>query len=225
MAVDDAAVAAEAQAQPAAADSHPRSDAAAPKLRRWPAVIMAASVVCAALAYAWLGSGVEPRLSATSAAGPAHARSEPPPGTASNPLQTLPPAVPAGASASAGPVMPPAERESAAARHDTVTRRLAVRRESATVRRAPAAVSDTDHAGGADRGATVAPIAANAPGALQANVASPGDRWQTLNEALANCGGNFIERIVCGQRARFRYCDGYWGRVPQCPSGAVADNR
>ena len=59
---------------------------------------------------------------------------------------------------------------------------------------------------------------------LQA-VASQDDRLQALDDALAQCGGNFIERIVCGPRARFRYCDGYWGRVPQCPSGAVADNR
>ena len=68
------------------------------------------------------------------------------------------------------------------------------------------------------------PSLANPEGRLQA-VAAPGDRLQALDAALAQCGGNFIERIVCGQRARFRYCDGYWGRVAQCPSGAVADNR
>jgi hypothetical protein len=27
---------------------------------------------------------------------------------------------------------------------------------------------------------------------------------------------------VCDQRVRLRYCDGYWGKVAQCP-GAVAN--
>jgi hypothetical protein len=55
--------------------------------------------------------------------------------------------------------------------------------------------------------------------------AEPEDSLKALDAALGQCGGNFMARIVCGQRARFRYCDGYWGRVPQCPSGAVAVNR
>ncbi|MGE5666616.1 MAG: hypothetical protein ACM338_00320 [Betaproteobacteria bacterium] len=115
-----------------------------------------------------------------------------------------------------------AERESVAARRDTVAQRLVVRRESATVRRASAAGSDTRHAEPTADGDAVA---ASPAASREQKIAAPDDRWQALNEALANCGGNFIERIVCGQRARFRYCDGYWGRVPQCPSGAVADNR
>ncbi|MGE5090020.1 MAG: hypothetical protein ACM3QY_12900 [Candidatus Levyibacteriota bacterium] len=60
---------------------------------------------------------------------------------------------------------------------------------------------------------------------IQVVDASPGDRWAALDDALARCSGNFVERIVCGQRARFRYCGGYWGRVPQCPTGAIANNR
>jgi hypothetical protein len=34
------------------------------------------------------------------------------------------------------------------------------------------------------------------------------------------CGkDNFLEKIVCQQKIRLRYCDGYWGSVPQCPTG------
>ena len=225
-AADDATVAGDVQAQPAAADSLAGSDAAVPKLRRWPAVIMGASVACAALAYAWLGNSIQPRLSAISAAVPAVASSEPPPVAAPNPSEEVQPADAAVAAASTEPTMPPMEHKSVTAHHDAGVRRLAARREPATVRRTtPAvsdtAVSDTDHAATADRGAASPP----APLQAVATSSSPGDRWQALNLALANCGGNFIERVVCGQRARFRYCDGYWGRVPQCPSGAVADNR
>lgn len=226
-AVDDATVAGDVQGQPAPADSGPRSDAAAvPKLRRWPAVIMGASVVCAALAYAWFGSGVQPRLSVRSAAVSAVASSEPPPVAAPNSSNVVQPADTAVAAAAAEPAAQPTTREPVAARHDAVVRRLAVRRESAAVRRATPAVSDTA-VSDSDRAATVDPVAASPPASLQAvaTSSSPGDRWQALNQALASCGGNFIERVVCGQRARFRYCDGYWGRVPQCPSGAVADNR
>jgi hypothetical protein len=238
-AVDDATVAGEVHAPPAPAGSRPGSDAAAaPKPRRWPAVVMGASVVGAALAYAWLGSGIQPRLTATSAAVPAVARSQPPPPVAApSPSEAVQPADTAGAAVSAEPAAQPTAREPSthepmaarhdAVRHDAVPRRLAAGREPATVRRHPPAVSDTDHAGGDVRAAMVDPVVANPPASVQAFAARspPGDRWQALNEALEACGGNFIERIVCGQRARFRYCDGYWGRVPQCPSGAVADNR
>jgi hypothetical protein len=44
------------------------------------------------------------------------------------------------------------------------------------------------------------------------------DRWQEMSDALARCGQeSFIGRVVCEQRVRLRYCDGYWGKVAQCP--------
>ena len=51
------------------------------------------------------------------------------------------------------------------------------------------------------------------------------DRWQRLDEEIAQCTrADFITRVICGQRARFRYCNGYWGKVPQCPgSPSTAD--
>jgi hypothetical protein len=53
------------------------------------------------------------------------------------------------------------------------------------------------------------PVAAPAP--------AP-DRWQAMGDALARCaneGG--LSGFLCDQRVRLESCEGYWGRVPQCP--------
>ncbi len=50
-----------------------------------------------------------------------------------------------------------------------------------------------------------------------------GDRMQALDAAIARCGGGLFEELICGQRARFKFCAGLWGRVPECPSGASID--
>jgi hypothetical protein len=42
------------------------------------------------------------------------------------------------------------------------------------------------------------------------------DRWHVMYASLASCGGDLIDRIVCDQRVRLRFCNGYWGEVPQC---------
>jgi hypothetical protein len=50
------------------------------------------------------------------------------------------------------------------------------------------------------------------------------DRWQRLDDEISRCTReDFITRVICGQRARFRYCDGYWGKVAQCPGNPVAE--
>ena len=52
------------------------------------------------------------------------------------------------------------------------------------------------------------------------------DRWQRLDEELSQCTReDFIARVICGQRVRFRYCDGYWGKVPQCPGNPTTADR
>lgn len=54
--------------------------------------------------------------------------------------------------------------------------------------------------------------------AAVAVAAPPPDRWQVMGDALARCaseGG--ISGFICDQRVRLSSCDGYWGRVPQCP--------
>jgi len=48
------------------------------------------------------------------------------------------------------------------------------------------------------------------------------DRWQNMREALVQCDREgVIGGLICGQRVRIQYCEGYWGKVAQCP-GAVA---
>lgn len=52
------------------------------------------------------------------------------------------------------------------------------------------------------------------------------DRWQRLDDELSRCTReDFISRVICGQRVRFRYCDGYWGKVPQCPGNTNTPDR
>ena len=50
------------------------------------------------------------------------------------------------------------------------------------------------------------------------------DRWQAMQARLQSCGGDLITRIVCDQRVRLRFCEGYWGKAPQCASGVVNEH-
>jgi hypothetical protein len=51
------------------------------------------------------------------------------------------------------------------------------------------------------------------------------DRWQLLASATAACASeSLFARVVCEERARLQYCEGYWGLVAQCPRGAFADH-
>jgi hypothetical protein len=50
------------------------------------------------------------------------------------------------------------------------------------------------------------------------------DRWTQMNEERSRCTReDFISRVICDQRVRFRYCNGYWGKVVQCPGNPVPD--
>jgi hypothetical protein len=52
------------------------------------------------------------------------------------------------------------------------------------------------------------------------------DRWQLMKEAMARCAGeNFFKRVACEQGVGLQYCEGYWGKVPQCPSGPPTKDR
>ena len=52
------------------------------------------------------------------------------------------------------------------------------------------------------------------------------DRWAQFTEELHRCQSEgFLSRVVCDQRVRIRFCDGYWGKVPQCPGGIVNPDR
>ena len=50
------------------------------------------------------------------------------------------------------------------------------------------------------------------------------DPWQQMSEAIARCPARFLGRVVCEQKVRLQYCDGQWGKVPQCPGGPRADH-
>ena len=57
-----------------------------------------------------------------------------------------------------------------------------------------------------------------APPAPVARPAPPPDRWQSMASALSQCAreGGF-GGFICDQKVRLESCEGYWGRVPQCP--------
>ncbi|HEX8740598.1 MAG TPA: hypothetical protein VF925_10690 [Casimicrobiaceae bacterium] len=67
-----------------------------------------------------------------------------------------------------------------------------------------------------------APPAAEAPAkrltAAAVSAPRPDDHWTQMNNDLSRCTReDFINRVICDQRVRIRYCDGYWGKVAQCP--------
>ena len=45
-----------------------------------------------------------------------------------------------------------------------------------------------------------------------------------MSVSLAQCGSDLITRIVCDQRVRRRFCEGYWGEAPHCASGIANDH-
>lgn len=50
------------------------------------------------------------------------------------------------------------------------------------------------------------------------------DPWQQMREAIGRCPAGFLGRVVCEQKVRLQYCEGQWGKVPQCPGGPSADH-
>ena len=66
------------------------------------------------------------------------------------------------------------------------------------------------------------PIAAPAP--VPAPEPPRPDRWQEMSEARARCTReNLITRIICEQKVLFQYCNGYWGKVPQCQDSNIPE--
>jgi len=71
--------------------------------------------------------------------------------------------------------------------------------------------------------APAAPV--RAPEVAAAPAAPVVDRWTRMADELSRCTReDFIARVICDQRVRFRYCGNYWGKVPQCP-GSPAPER
>jgi hypothetical protein len=69
---------------------------------------------------------------------------------------------------------------------------------------------------------------AKAPPVVVAAAPAPApepDRWQMYADAMGRCGReDFFKRFACEQRTRSRYCEGYWGKVPQCPAAPTTDH-
>jgi hypothetical protein len=69
--------------------------------------------------------------------------------------------------------------------------------------------------------------AASAPAPAVQEAASPAppapkpdpeaDRWARMKGELSECGGL---NIFCREGVRWKYCNGYWGKVPACPGSA-----
>ena len=60
---------------------------------------------------------------------------------------------------------------------------------------------------------------------LPAAEAPAPDRWQVMADQVARCGRDgFFAGVICEQRVRLKYCDGYWGVAAQCPSGIPNDH-
>jgi hypothetical protein len=72
--------------------------------------------------------------------------------------------------------------------------------------------------------AVVAPVA-QADMVPPAREAPAPDRWQVMADQVARCGREgFLAGVVCEQRVRLKYCEGYWGVAAQCPSGVPNDH-
>ena len=51
------------------------------------------------------------------------------------------------------------------------------------------------------------------------------DRWQLMGDAITRCGREgFFAGVICEQRVRLQYCEGYWGQAAQCPGGIANDH-
>ncbi len=207
------------------------------------AALVAAGVVVAALAIFVLymrGEGTQPAATqASSGAGMNQATGQAPAPTDQSAAPTPPPApLPSTADAGTGNVAAEPGNAGQAASVDASNLEQSPRVPATDVQgaasaraRAPAssprpAVSAAARAAHADR-TTAGPalpaahpaVAPVAPAAKAEPVPSAQERWSRMKDDLSRCTReDFITRVICGQRVRFRYCDGYWGKVPECPA-------
>lgn len=83
---------------------------------------------------------------------------------------------------------------------------------------------DTDPASRPSEEAASASVAVAAAVVVSEQPVVP-DRWQAMNAALELCSREtFLAGVVCTERARLQYCDGYWGKVPQCRGASRQEN-
>jgi len=96
--------------------------------------------------------------------------------------------------------------------------------KSATLTDLSARSLDTDPAGRPSEETASTPVAVAAP-VVASEQPVVLDRWQAMNAALELCSREtFLAGVVCTERARLQYCDGYWGKVPQCRGASRPEN-
>ena len=152
-----------------------------------------------------------PPPAAAGASAPEGAPSSPAAGVARpapEPAAVVPPAAPAGplpegkgeAPAARTPSVPPAKAPAPASKAPPPPAKPALKAPAPQAKAAP-------------------PAPAAVPPAAPA--ASPNaEHWARMNEELSRCSNDsVIPRIQCERRIRARYCEGYWGTVPECPGG------
>jgi len=71
------------------------------------------------------------------------------------------------------------------------------------------------------------PASPTAPATVPAtSAAAPvpnAERWTQMNDEMSRCSSDsVIPRVQCERRIRARYCDGWWGTVPECPASRPA---
>jgi len=121
---------------------------------------------------------------------------------------------------SSPPVPPNAHRGSPASVMTALAHPHAPRSTNETRAAAPAFAADAVYPPLDSFGPPEAPKPTPAPPPAAVPPAPPPpDRWQTMSDALTRCAseGGF-SGFICDQRVRLASCDGYWGRVAQCPT-------
>ena len=129
------------------------------------------------------------------------------------PILTTNPEAPKRASARQRPAPAPATKHASARQRQApapATKHASVRQRQAPVGATPPVAR------------TVAAAPVGAPVAETRKARRP-DPWQVMQVSLAGCGGDLIDRIVCDQRVRRRFCEGHWGDAPECASGVAND--
>ncbi len=127
----------------------------------------------------------------------------------------LPPAEPPNAAA---PVLPSAADSATAP--PTTPATVAPEAETAKARATAPRPARPAPSKGSTKATTAqqAPSAAG-PAAAAAPEAPRPDRWAMMKEELGRCASeNILARVACEQQTGIRYCEGYWGKVPQCPA-------
>lgn len=193
--------------------------------RRWPAVVMIASILGAA-AYVLPRSHVAPtetRAAPAASASRALARSGP--AVTDTVAKASVAGTLAAARATATTEVAPDRRtlvEAAPSRNDNLRGAGAVRLRHV---RKHNEIDPTSQPAPPRASAAIAPSpgVSTAPTAPVAIAEVTHTRWQSMDDAMAACRGGFFDRLLCRQKARIAFCDGYWGRVPECATAAATD--